>query len=243
MSTYSDGDFSLAAASSGKQKSFPFEGDTVSFVTTQNFIQLAANFEPLPLNSPDPEDPTAFLIGESERRDIGGELVEWTRTYARVPVSRNEFETYAYTFPGFVATYNSEYHSPWADAGVSILPYFPITPAPTLTDPGRAPTVRTVTSRLAYDYFLCGAGGQYEKPQDIPLNASQRYVYGSSFGTAAGGDLPDRILWDIATYCTPTTTEYRALITNETEIVAEDSRLSRWKGNIYQRVTRYVKAQ
>lgn len=243
MSTYSDGDFSIAAPSSGKQKTFPFEGDTASYISTQKFIQLAANFEPLPLNSPDPDDPTAFLVSESERSDLGGDLVEWTRTYARVPSDRNEFETYSYGFPGFVATYNSEYHSPWADAGVSILPYFPITPGPTLTDPGRAPVVRVVTSRLAYKYFLCGANGQYETPQDIPLLESQRYEYGSAFGSAAGGDLPDKLLWDIANYSSPTITEYRALITNGTDIVAEDSRLNRWKGNIYQRVTRYVTAQ
>ena len=40
----------------------------------------------------------------------------------------------------------------------------------------------------------------------------------------------------------PTRTAYAALIAAGTEIVAEDSRLTRWQGNMWLRQTRYVVA-
>jgi hypothetical protein len=235
MSSYSDGNFTIAAASGGKHRVFPFDGDTDSYVTTQDFIQLAANYRPLPLNSADPTDPTCFLVNESERRDIGGELVQWTRTYSRIPKQRNEYESFTYTFPGFGITWGTQFFLPWAGAPT-------LGTIPVVVDPGRIPITLRVTSRLQHDFFLVGATGQYAAPNAIPVIAAQRYVHGSAFGANAGGDVPDRILWNATNWTVPTIADFKALIAAGAEIVAEDSDLRRWRGNIYLRVTRYIKA-
>lgn len=237
---WQDGDFTLASASGGKEKSFPFDGDSESFVSTQEFMQFYANWARLPLNSVDPDDPLAYLVAESPLQDLGGGIVKWSRTYARIPATRYEYESYAYTFPGYVATLEQRLTTPWA------------LPSGTFTatdDPGRRPLTESVTSRLLHEYFLVGANGQYDAASDIPAIAAQTYRYGAYFGVNAGGDLPDKLLWPATTILgavngtSPTKEAYQALVVAGTEIVAEDSKLRRWRGNIYERVTRYVKAK
>ena len=239
MSSYSDGDFSLAAACSAKTKTFPFDGDNQSFYTEQDFMQLYSSFEPLVLNSPDPDDPIAYLVSESQLMDMGGGVAKWTRVYARIPQSRSDYESFSYNFPGFAATLGTHLTTPWA------LPSGTFT---AVDDPGRTPRVESVTSRLLHEFFLVGANGQYDTADDIPSIGAQRYVYGSGFGANAGGDLPDRIIWPVnvtgvTNGTSPTTEEYKALVAAGSEIVAEDSKLRRWRGNIYERVTRYVVAK
>ncbi len=239
MSALDDGDFTIEKAWGAKRITFPFDGDSTSFYTEQDFTQDLSSFAALPLNTQDPDDPLSFLVAESPLQDMGGNVVRWTRTFARVPESRNEFETFAYTFPGYWATLTSKFVTPW---GVELTAAFPI-----LDKPGRAPQTRAVTSRMRHEFFLCGAGPgtSYATPQLIPVIASQRYVYGSAWAATSGDDLPDKLLYPAssANYSVPTIEAWRALIAAGTEIVAEDSRISRWRGNIYMRVTRYLKAQ
>ncbi len=238
-----DGDFTVATAIGPKLRTYPFEGDNTSFYTEQSFCQLFANFASTPLNTQDPDDNLSFLVSESALQDMGAGVAQWTRIYSHVPQVRDDYESFAYTFPGWVAAYDSTYHSPWASAGVSILPYFPITPPPTLVDPGRVPRAAVVSSKLRHEFFLVGVHGAFVSASLVPLLQAKRYIYGDTFGAYGGGDVPDRVLWDSGNYTSPTTTEYKALITAGTDIVAEDSILRRWKGNIYERTTRYVKAQ
>jgi hypothetical protein len=237
---WQDGDWTVASASGGKEKTFPFEGDPDAFLTTQSFVQFFANFARLPLNSVDPDDPISYLVAESELTDLGGGVVSWNRTYARIPSARNEYESFAYTFPGFVATLAQRQTTPWA---------LPSGTHTAVDDPGRSPKTESVTSRLLHEYFLVGANGQYDTADDIPSTPAQTYVYGAFFGSNAGGDVPDRLLWPATTILgyvngtSPTKEAYKALVTAGSEIVAEDSKLKRWRGNIYERVTRYVVAK
>lgn len=245
MSSYSDGDFTVAAASSGKEKTFPFsfEGDNTSFYTEQNFIQARASFAPTALNSKDPDDSSSYLVGESPLRDLGGDLVEWTRTYSRIPAKRNSYESFAYTFPGFAATFSSRLTTPWA---------LPSGTFSALDDPGRQPLTKKVTSRLHHNFFLVGTNGSYSDPDLIPIIPAQRYTYGSYFAAGNPGwvnllnDLPDKILWPNSGYpdgTSPTVEQYKAMVAAGAEIVAEDSIVRHWKGKIYERITRYVRAQ
>lgn len=237
---WQDGDFTTATANGGKEKSFPFEGDPDTFITSQSFVQFFANFARLPLNSPDPDDANAYLVAESDLVDLGGGVAMWSRIYSRIPSPRNEYESFSYVFPGWAATLSAALTTPWA------LPSGTFT---AVDDPGRRPMTESVTSRLYHEFFLVGQNGQYNAASDIPRVAAQTYQYGSGFGDNAGGDLPDRLLWPatlangFTNGTSPTKEAYKALVTAGTEIVAEDSKLKRWRGNIYERVTRYIVAK
>lgn len=122
--------------------SYPFgEADPTALIITQRFWQLRANYQrPSPNALNNSAYSSARFIDDSTFRDVGMGITEWTRTWAIVPASRYEYESYAFTFPGFDVI------------GAS-----------------REPFTRAVTSRVTYDYFLLGAGGYYSSPDEIPL--------------------------------------------------------------------------
>jgi hypothetical protein len=233
---YSDGDFSKAAANGGKSRVYPFDGDAETYYTEQEFIQNASDFRALRLNALDPTEPLCYLVKETDPQDAGGGLLRWSRVYSRIPKQRNEYETVTYTFPGYSATLASEFQSPFGLI-TAVLPF--------ITDPGRAPIARKVTSRMQFDYFLVGFNGSYRTVAEIPTVSGQRYTFGTFWEGKSGQDLPDRILYQasLANFSTPTVEAWKALVTAGTEVVVEDSEIRRWRGNIYERMTRYVVAQ
>lgn len=91
--------------------------------------------------------------------------------------------------------------------------------------------VDAVPVRLQKDYFLVGDGG-YDSILDIPLLQAQEY-YG-----VGGPGYPVRMLGGIST---PTKDDYIEMI--GTEIVAENSSLAHWNGNIWERTTPYIIAK
>lgn len=97
---------------------------------------------------------------------------------------------------------------------------------------------RSVTSQLEYEYFLCTTGQTYVTPDLIPIVLASSYE-------VAGDDLPrppDGFYLDAST--TPTKSTYvTAVGTAAFSIVAEDSTLERYMGDIWQRTTRRVKPQ
>lgn len=235
---YSDGNFSKAEANGGKNRFYPFEGDNASFYTEQEWIQDASAFKPLKLNTIDPTESLCYLVRETDPQDIGGGLVKWQRVYSRIPATRSEYETISYTFPGYMAKLETAFQSPFGVL-TAALPF--VNP----DDPGRVPLARKVTCRVQYDYFLVGFNGAYPTASLIPTSEGQRFVFGAEWPTNPGQDLPDRILYhsSIAAYSSPTVEEWRALVLSGTEVVAEDSEVRRWRGNIFERSTRYLVAQ
>lgn len=196
---------------------------------TQPFMQLHASFTPLALDTEHPDYVNWVLIGESERMPVGGGLVTWTRTYAKVPPDHNEYESHAYNFIGYA-------------------PDIPYDPTAIIERPRR---VFSVTSRVAHHYVLTTTPATAN-----PVILAQRYTQGV---LANGRDID--LLYNATgaysgyTACVPTLTQYLAAVTGgagsglgtgaaDGEIVAEESRLTRWqdKGNIWLRQTRYVKA-
>lgn len=221
---YTDGDFTVASATGVSRISFPIDGDITAQIIEQDYIQLAANFAPLALSTPHPDIATAYLVGESPLEDLGGGVVRWTRTFATIPANRSDYESFTYRFPGILGDYNPPYNQYW------------------VTDPGdgRDPRTDTVTSRMAYEYFLCEVGQTYETADDIPIIEAQEYTLVGNNNAVINYLLAEGVYPDDST---PTKEDYLAAIAAETEIVAEDSAVSRYRGNIFQRVTRYVKAK
>lgn len=219
-----DTDLTIPIATGGRRISFPIDGDPTAQILEQDYQQGIDDFVPLDLNTPHPDFPTFYLIAETEIQNLGAGLGQWTRRYATLPAARDDYETFAYRFPGLLGAYNPPYNQYWVN------------------DPGdgRDPRTDTVNSRLAYEYFLIGPGQTYTAAGDIPIIPAQQYTLVGNDNVVinyllAAGVYPDD--------STPTKEDYLAMIAAGTELVAEDSRVERWQGNIFQRVTRYVKAK
>lgn len=78
----------------------PFDDDFSQYTFEQDYWQNESDFEPLALDSVSEDFPDAYLVGESALEALGGGVVKWTRTYSRIPNSRQRFESYSWTVPG-----------------------------------------------------------------------------------------------------------------------------------------------
>lgn len=236
----------------------PVPATTARYVFRQKFQQFLNNKTALALNTAHPDYATYYLVSESTETSIGGGVVEWERTYAQVPESYNEWETFAYNFIGYIGTYGG------------------ILQTSALIPTGRNRQTVAVQSRIQNDFFLTGQE-PYSTPGDIPAINAQKYrliptavsniwwmdtdwictnppynfsttpsratyegyiVNANQFGWASGNVV---YKWGIDGSRNPVvdTTGSGA---NPGQICAEDSRLDRWMGNIYLRRTRFVLA-
>lgn len=243
--TYIDGTWTAAIATGLPVLSQPFVGDSGFYVLNQEYQQFAENFTPLALNTAHPDATyTAYkLVSESPNQDIGNGIVKWTRTYAKVPTTRNDYATISYNFVGFYG----------AIADIATVTSFPIV--------GRNRFSNNVTCRIQYDFYLVD-GTTYATPASIPTIIERRYYI--PLGTISGGvftatytrdtlndlatgkatdSIYDKASWGNLVPTYPTLTEYLGWITAGTEIVAEPSQISRWMGNIYVRSTKYILPQ
>jgi len=97
---------------------YPFNktGDSVTKVYRHMMQVKRANYAPLafddemtaagekPARSPFADDALAFWVGDSQPSQIGGDLVEFERTFANIPVSRTEgYGLYPVEAPGVAA--------------------------------------------------------------------------------------------------------------------------------------------
>lgn len=224
-----DGDFTIATPIAAPVFSSPFPGVAESLVMTLAFQQFNEWWEPVPINTgyndsvppayqnPDYED--FVLCSENERQDIGGAIVQWTRTYAKVPDQRTEGSSYSYSYPGLVGTY-----TPTGGGAQNIV---------TL----RLPIQLTPTCKIVYEYFLVGLNGTYADFLSIPRIAHTQFYIPILNGISEVGKQDVTIL-GVSTV--PTTTEYQTAQGDGSLIVAEDSQVSRWMGDIFQRVTKYI---
>lgn len=78
----------------------PFDDDFSQYTFEQDYWQMEDDFVPLALDMPSEDFPDAYLVGESALNALGGGVVKWTRTYSRIPASRQRFESYSWTVPG-----------------------------------------------------------------------------------------------------------------------------------------------
>ena len=228
-----DGTFTSASAVGAARKSFPFDGDNTSFIVEQDFMVALTSFTPLALDTAHPTYTDAYLVKESPLEDLGGGIVRWTRTYAQIPASRNEYGTFAFQFPGLLGTQTPPYaFQYWVVA-----------------DDGRDPFLDTSSSRFRFEYFLCATGETYVTPDLIPIfpklafniiaNPSSRNAYLLPEGVYFSDTVPTKEAWlDLIDGGTGIGDG-----AEDGEFIAEDSTVERWMGNIYVRSTRYVKAK
>lgn len=230
-----DGALTTAQTMGGARKSFPFEGDVSSFIVEQDYQVLLTSYSPLALSTAHGTYTNAYLVRESELENLGAGVVKFTRYYAQIPASRSDYETFNFNFPGLLATTGTitpPYNQYWSATGN-----------------GRDPFLATANSRIYSEYFLCATGQTYETPSEIPILEVIKFTL----------DLNDQaridyLLSDTGGYWSdsqPTREEWEDLIAGGTgigtgaaagEFIGEDSRLTRWQGEIYCRQTRYVKA-
>jgi hypothetical protein len=219
-----DGTFTSASAVGAARKSFPFDGDNSSFIVEQDFMIALSSFSPLALSTAHGTYTNAYLVKESPLQDLGGGIVKWTRTYAQIPATRSEYSTFAYTFIGFLGAGIAPYSQYDIQAGDQ-----------------RDPFLKVVMSRVYNEYFLCATGQTYTTPSAIPVINAQSYNF-DGLPNNKVNYLVDPAINPLSTATEPTLPDYRDMVTAGDEIVAEDSTLERWMGNIYVRSTRYVKA-
>lgn len=226
-----DGDFTKKWPIGKARISYPIAGDLTSYVIEQDYMQLRANYSAATLNSThhaamgggtatdggDTGNSSAYLVEIGAHRDMGAGVIMWTERYATKPAERSEYESYAYNFIGFYGVF-----------GINVT-----------TVTGRDRFNKTVMSRIAFKYYVPGVDAGITTAADIPLIAAQTYIYGSTTNNV--DFLADSPPFTAAT--TPSRTTYEGWMSGGTEIVVEPSIVRRWMGNIWERATRYVKAE
>ena len=249
----SDGDYTVANTYGPPRWSSPVPTNQFC-VFEQDYKQLAANWTPTAIGTAHPTLATYFLIKESDTQPQGP-LVKWTRTYAIVPTSYSEFETYTYNFIGLVTAW----------------------PTGSVFQRGRHTS--TVPSRIQNDFFYIAPGAS---PGSIAMLYAMQYCWQLTYGGVTYGGIwsPNDVLApSISTTPTvPTTEQYIQMVAdayangwsatptfiavksqaigslpNEIvdaantvyggQIPVENSRLTRFLGPIWLRQTRYVLAE
>jgi len=233
MAGYKDnGTFTTAASDGPYRISLPIPRDNTARIVEQDFIIAAANFAAATLDTAHATITAAKLVEETPPEDVGGGIVRWTRRYATKPANRDDFETFSYRFPGLYGSGNPPYNQYWTSGD----------------DDGRDPFTKMVTSRLRYEYFLCASGETYTTPGAIPIlpqleftlttNAQARMDYLLPAGDYLADTVPTKEAW-ITLVGGGTGIGTGA---NAGEFIAEDSRIENYMGNIWARITRYIKA-
>lgn len=241
--------------------SSPFDGDNANYILEEDYVVSLASFTNIALNTVHPVYAGYYLVKESELSPVMvSDVVKWTRTYVSIPATRNDYSTIAYKFPGFAGNMGVMNLSQQF-AALGFVKYVP----------GRLPFTQTVSCIIVNEYFMVGTGGAYPNAESIPVNIAQRYyispgtvtVSGSTFTFVplfppVGGitDSNNGVLTDYLANAasgnpyfitpipsTPSRDAYQAFINAGTLLVAEDSSVSRFMGNIFCRVTKKVVAR
>ena len=97
---WQSGDYTNPLPDGARRWLRPFDDNFAQVMFQQDYQQFEDSFSPLTLDTPSDDFSDAYLVGESELSALGGGVVKWTRTYARIPASRQVFEGYSWLIPG-----------------------------------------------------------------------------------------------------------------------------------------------
>ena len=242
----------------------PWSANQSAMTLEQDFMVAQAYYQPLRLNTqynpawavgwtgtfPDGTPLHSlnqfYFVEEGPLEDCGGGIIKFRRKWATLPSTRNEVEQYAYNFPGF---------------------------SDETTGATRQSFRLAVQSRVQYDYFIFDDWGVLSGvvnpfPNGALLTAAlglspsgliipQFLVYQNAAGVNNGLVLDPPTLDDGPTPGTPTQTttlpsfsSYLSVINGSAtsnqlpgEICVENSVMTRYMGNIWERRTRFVIAQ
>lgn len=214
---YDDGDFTVAQPHGAPVTTRPFYSlkDLSHVVMSQAFIVDRDSYVPLSVGTAHPSISGLFLAEEINDIDAFAGLMEFTRVYINKPANRSDYESFSYNF---LPIYRS------SGTGVAAV---------------REGGSRNVTSRLQRDYFRIGAGLDYETPSDIPVIPRFAPVYNVP-STAYQAEA-----WWIGAsplegIFPPPSIPNEAAFFLLGEIVAEDSEVEQYRGDVWCRTTRYV---
>jgi hypothetical protein len=202
----------------------PIERDQAHLVITRFYQCPADGYAAGTLNTLDAEyngtggKPSAYLVENGPVESVDGNEVAYTRTFATIPADRDDYDTFAYSFPAQIDV-----------NGIT----------------RRQNMTFAVTRRIANKYYLVGTGGSYATPNLIPTEARQRYIltYYPTVGTPAVADVD--FVQNVNAFgvgTAPTLSDYLTYVSGGTEIKPEESHLEQYMGNIWRRYVGYIKA-
>ena len=113
------------------EKNYPINLDPTAIEYTLMYNQRSEYFTPLALDTTCPDNPNAYLISNTNPKEMGNGLVSFQRVFQTVPATRTETGNYSFTFPGFRS-------GPDADGNYTIL---------------REPFTQKVVSEVTYSYM------------------------------------------------------------------------------------------
>ena len=214
-------------------QSFPFEQDLTAILYFIEYVQNPSNFTPLALDTVNPDVATAYLVEETNPRLRRDGLVTFTRIFATVPADRTEFATGSFAYPAYKTD---------SDSTSFLRPTF------TQTSVVKINYVYTRTSDPGADLTIT----QKFRPLDSSSNkvnfvASdttptlveyQNYVSGTPGGAILKED-GDKILLEDGV---DALLMESGGVGTATYIQSKETRVRRWKGNIWETATRYVYA-
>lgn len=192
----------------------PIDRDQDHLVITRTYRGPVTTYANVALNTVDSEFSNAYLVTNGPQVPVDGDEVEYTRIFSTVPANRSDYDSFGYTYPAFIT-----------GDGVEVRQNVTFSP----------------TRRVESTYYLVGPGETYEDPSEIPTVTRQRYIltYYPAPLTPAYADVTFvRNADAFGVFTTPTLDEYTD--DSFTELVAEDSHLEQYAGNIWRRYVGYI---
>lgn len=249
-----------------------------SFVIEQDFQIAADFFEPLALNSfysmsesaPDYQGTLllfdAVLVHESSPKDVDGGMVRWTRTYAVVPPTRNTYDAFQFTFPGYAPTIVG---SPKVD-----LPFLHLPAMAVELNDGAIPRTVDVVARCEHRFFLVPNGNDSgsitpdqndqdsmfyvvpqfkvfyrnrynEMPNAYDFDWVNNVVIGFQDLSGADSDAPAKNTIPPKTSDNPVNDDdsgvgFLDMIQPGNEVCVKASQFRQWRGNIWEKITLFA---
>jgi hypothetical protein len=99
--TYTDGTYTTAAAVSAFISEPAFDGVAEHLVARQDFVVSLASYNPPTIGD---ASGAWYITGDSDFTDLGGGIIQFTRSFAKVPPRRVEGAAVAWTVPGLAAS-------------------------------------------------------------------------------------------------------------------------------------------
>jgi hypothetical protein len=212
---------------------YPFPQDLTAIIYKIDYVQNASNFTPTALDTVCPDSGSAFLVDESNPRDAKGGLVRFTRIFSTVPANRTEFATGSFAFPAYKT-----------DSASTTL----LRPTFTQTSVVKIDYVYLKTSDPGADLTI---SAKFQPLDDVAnkvdfvasdttptLTEYQNYVTGTPGGALLKED-GDKILLEDGV---DAILMESGGIGTATYLQSKETRVRRWKGNIWETSTRYVYA-
>lgn len=204
----------------GKQvRNFPFSYDQTHFTVTEHRFIKAGFYSPTPLNTRNARYATAFLVKETPVEEQA-DGVWYEQVYATIPAIFRDYQTYTGTFPA------------WLNQ--------------------RSEFVEATRAVAVHEYFMIGAGTEYPTVDAIPFIPQTRVSFATIFSTPVPILMGGFYLNNGGPFVntsSPPLAHYQALVeldaadTTNYSIVAEASKPVHYIGNIWDRVTLFVKAR